>query len=134
MDKIIGYWWEGDEFEVPIVRKGDNKYYKIFPKTDDEDEHTDEFYKEQFQYCMTNPFSSTDVYHERSGNKFIVSYNSPIYDFLNCRIIGEGDSLDDATFNLIENVLDVMRGYNKNRVDEFMNNFKHNLEGVNNAT
>ena len=119
MDKIVGYWWEGDKYEIPIIKKED-KYYRYYPKTEDSDEVEEEFPKKMFQYAMTNPWDEMKFYSEEKDGQFVANYMSPVYDWVNCKICGFGKTSNLAMLDLIENILDVMNGYDEEKVNQFM--------------
>lgn len=123
MDKIVGYWWEGDSYEVPIIKRED-KYYRQYPQIEDNNEFEEEFSREIFQYAMTNPWDKMRFYSEEKDGMFVANYLSPMYDWFNCKICGFGKTSDMAMLDLIENTLDVMKGYDEEKVEQFMDSYE----------
>lgn len=119
MEKIIGYYWLGED-ENPIIKNG-NKYYVINAKTNS----INELKREEFQHGMTNPWDKLIYNVEKiDSDEYEASYLSIIYDSIHIRIVGVGESESDATCNMIENILDVMNGYDEQHVNDFINNLK----------
>lgn len=118
MEKIIGYWIDDVYGEIPIIKKDDGKYYRRYTDIDEE------FPKEMYQYSMTHPFGEMRFYYIEQDGEVTARYISPICDSFSCNIIGTGTNLNSAVLNLIENILDIMNGYNKEKVNKFMTEYK----------
>jgi hypothetical protein len=71
---------------------------------------------------MTNPWSDNWFYTEPSNGAYNAHYTSPVYDGVDCHIIGTGDTEDKAILSCIKNILSVMSGYDKAKVEEYVAN------------
>jgi hypothetical protein len=118
MEQIIGYAYCIDTF--PIIKKDNGIFWSA----------GEELPKEMLQYAMVNPWDKCRVRFKEEDNGYIVRYFSDVYDGISYEICGRGDILEYAIEDCIENVLDVMQGYDEVKVEEFMDNYKKEEEKI----
>ena len=118
--RLIGFV-PGGEYLIPLyckVIKEDNVtkklYFGLF--LEDGKEYVEPIIEKDLQFALLDPFSDNIVFFEKNEltNKYISVFNSIVYDGIEYYIIGEGETQEEATKNLIKNLFMIYNIYKNN--------------------
>jgi hypothetical protein len=114
--ETVGYYYNMKEY--PIVKE--NGDYKLIDDNPEAKEDTN--VRERLQWHMMNPWEDNDFSIQPKDGKYEAFYISDVYDGVSCYIVGVGDTQEQATTKCIQNLLDLMTGYSKDKVDRIIFN------------